>query len=412
MTDFNSNALYSLSGDRRGVLGSLQNITGELNEDVAASSPNYTANAFKNAYTGSLVLVVNGAEVHTLELSSSLNAINNNFNANDSGFSVSAVNFSETTDGIPDYTKTYRTGDYQVGTSDQNLGWNYARVIHRIGGSDTTTNYVEWVVDTDSNALGSSSLALDNFDHTDVYYQSGIGYFASRPSASYTYQATNVYRNVYQNGTAVSFPTTTNSSISNIRISGSGVATQDTAAASVSLPNLNNTANCEQQNIQVTGTVLFDDLTSISGGLGLYTSRDVAVASQIIHPLKATLSTTQLSKTSFMVYSGTIGSTTTSSAEHFGLETYRIVSGSYLSQSNVTSSGNTWNSLRSINDNGSYPEHADGLVSANGYLISPFQIGNDGDTRNTADGGSLQAPASNPNYSSLTNATEILLQTL
>ena len=177
---------------------------------------------FKNAYTGSLVLVVNGAEVHTLELSSSLNAINNNFNANDSGFSVSAVNFSETTDGIPDYTKTYRTGDYQVGTSDQNLGWNYARVIHRIGGSDTTTNYVEWVVDTDSNALGSSSLALDNFDHTDVYYQSGIGYFASRPSASYTYQATNVYRNVYQNGTAVSFPTTTNSSISNIRISGSG----------------------------------------------------------------------------------------------------------------------------------------------------------------------------------------------
>ena len=194
LTDFNSNALYSLSGDRRGVLGSLQNITGELNEDVAASSPNYTANAFKNAYTGSLVLVVNGAEVHTLELSSSLNAINNNFNANDSKFSVSAVNFSETTDGIPDYTKTYRTGDYQVGTSDQNLGWNYARVIHRIGGSDTTTNYVEWVVDTDSNALGSSSLALDNFDHTDVYYQSGIGYFASRPSASYTYQATNVYR--------------------------------------------------------------------------------------------------------------------------------------------------------------------------------------------------------------------------
>ena len=72
LTDFNSNALYSLSGDRRGVLGSLQNITGELNEDVAASSPNYTANAFKNAYTGSLVLVVNGAEVHTLQLSSSL----------------------------------------------------------------------------------------------------------------------------------------------------------------------------------------------------------------------------------------------------------------------------------------------------------------------------------------------------
>ena len=405
LADFNSNALYSLSGDRRGVLGSLQNITGELNEDVAASSPNYTANAFKNAYTGSLVLVVNGAEVHTLQLSSSLNAIEDSFNANDSGFSVSAVNFSETTDGIPDYTKTYRTGDYQVGTSDQNLGWNYARVIHRIGGSDTTTNYVEWVVDTDGNALTSGSLSLADFSHGNIYYQSGIGYFASRPSASYIYSASNVYRNVYQNGTAVSYPTTTNCSISNIRISGSGVTTQSTAAASVSLPALNNTTNCQQQNIQVTGTVLFDDLTSISGGLGLYTSRDIAVSSQIIHPLKATLSTTQLSKTSFMVYSGTIGSTTTSSAEYFGLETYRIVSGNYLSQSNVTSSINSWNSTYSINNTSSYLNHSDGMVTANGYLISPLQIGNNGDTRNSAQGGSLQAPTNNPNYSTLTNAT-------
>lgn len=404
LTDFDSNDLYSLSGDRRGVLGSLQNITGELNEDVAASSPNYVANAFKDAYTGSLVLEVNGAEVHTLDLHN-LNSVSDDFNANDSGFSVSAVSFSETTDGIPDYRKSYRTGDYQIGTSDQNLGWNYARVIHRIGASDTTTNYVEWVVDTDGNALGSASVQLDNFDHGDVYYQSGIGYFASRPSASYTYEASNVYRNVYQNGTAVSFPTTDNSSISNIRISGSGVATQDTAAASVSLPNLNNTTNCQQKNIQVSGTVLFDSLTSISGGLGLFTDYDVAVASQVIHPLKATLSTTELSKTSFMVYSGTIGSTTTSSAEYFGREIYRIVSGNYANQASVTSVSNKWNSARSVNDTGTYPEHADGMATSNGYLISPFQIGNDGDTRNTADGGLLQAPASNPNYSALTNAT-------
>ena len=404
LTDFNTNGLYSLSGDRRGVLGSLQNITGELNEDVAASSPNYVANSFKDAYTGSLVLEVNGAEVHTVSLHN-LNSVSDDFNSNDSGFSLSAVSFSETSDGIPDYTKPYRTGDYQIGTSDQNLGWNYARVIHRIGTNDTTTNYVEWVVDTNANALSSASLNLSNFDHDHVYYQSGVGYFASRPSASYTYKASNVYRNVYQNGNAITYPTTTNCSISNIRISGSGIHTTSSAASSLALGILNNSTNCHTTDLQVTGTVLFDSLTSISGGLGLYTDRDIAVASQITHPLKATLSTTQLSKTSFMVYSGTIGSTTTSSAEYFGLESYRIVSGNYLSQSNVTSSGNSWNSQRSVNDNGSYPEHADGMVSANGYLISPFKIGNDGDTRNTADGGSLQAPASNPNYSSLTHAT-------
>jgi hypothetical protein len=55
--------------------------------------------------------------------------------------------------------------------------------------------------------------------------------------------------------------------------------------------------------------------------------------------------------------------------------------------------------------NGGNNVHDDGMVTANGYAISPFQIGNDGDTRNTADGGSLQAPASSPNYSTLTNNT-------
>ena len=123
---------------------------------------NYPANAFKDAFTGSLVLVVNGLEVHSIDLNSTLNAIEANFNGNSSGFSVSSVGFSTTTDNIPDYTKPYRTGTYQVGSGDQNLGWNYARVIHRIGASDTNTNYVEWVVDTDSNGLSEANTALGN----------------------------------------------------------------------------------------------------------------------------------------------------------------------------------------------------------------------------------------------------------
>ena len=45
------------------------------------------------------------------------------------------------------------------------------------------------------------------------------------------------------------------------------------------------------------------------------------------------------------------------------------------------------------------------MVTANGFLISPLKIGNAGDTRNTTDGGSLQAPSGNPNYSSITEAT-------
>ena len=407
LTNFDSNALYSLSGDRRGVFSSKPVLDGELNEDVSSNGNNYPANAFKNAYTGSLVLEVNGIEVHSVDLGSTLDAISSNVNSNGSGFiSLSAVDFSTTTDNIPDYTKPHRTGSYKIRGGDQNLGWNYARVIHRIGASDTTTNYVEWVVDTDNNALAESNTTISNFDHLDVYYQSGIGYFASRPSASYTYEASNVYRNVYQNGTAIRFPTTTNCSITNIRQSGSGVTTDSTAAASVSLAALNNTADCEQQDLQVTGTVRFDDLTSISGGLGLFTDHDVAVASRITHPLKSNLNTTSKSKTSFMVYSGSLGSTNEHTNEYFNTETYRIVSGNYATQAEITSSSNIWNSQNHMTASGA-TGHVDGLVTSNGYLISPLQIGNAGNTQNLADGGRLQAPTSNPDYSSITGTRTI-----
>jgi hypothetical protein len=115
LSNFDSNDLYSLSGDRRGVFGSKPTLDGELNEDVSSNGNNYPANAFANAYTGSLVLVVNGIEVHSVDLNSTLSAISNDFNSNDSGFSVSSVDFSTTTDSIPDYTKPYRTVNYQVG---------------------------------------------------------------------------------------------------------------------------------------------------------------------------------------------------------------------------------------------------------------------------------------------------------
>ncbi len=405
LSDFDSNDNYSSSGDRLGVFSSKANIVGVLNADAPSGGLEYPSDSFKDAYQGTLELHVNGRKVHEINLASTVNAITNDFNGNNSGFSVSALNWSKTTDNILDYTKPYRTGTFQIGAADQDLGFNTARVVHNRGGGNYNTNYIEWVVDTDANALSSTNVALTNFNHPSIYYQSGVRYFASQPSASYTYDASNVYRNVYQDGTAVSFPTTTNCSINNIRIVGAGVNTLDSAAASVGLPNLNNTANCEAANIEVTGTVLFDNTTSISGGLGLFTDLDATVASSILHPLKSDLSTASQSKTSFMYHSGTIGSTTLTAQEYFGLETYRVQSSSYANQAAVTDAAQAWDSQISINDPGSYAAYANGLVTANGYLISPLQIGNAGDTRNVADGGSLQAPAGSPNYSTLSNST-------
>jgi len=407
LTNFDSNDLYSVSGDRRGIFSSAPTIDGEINDGISADGGgDYPSKAFGDAYDGDLILEVNGSEVHTIDISSTLSAINTT-NGNGSRLNVSAVSFSTTSDSIPDYNKPYRTGTYEIDPADHNVGWNYARLIHRTGGGDTVTNYVEWVVDpsgsTDDTAFGTATLA--NFDHNDVYYQSGIGYFASRPSASFDFLARNFYRNVYQNGTAISFPTTTNCSISNIRITGSGINTFNSGVSSTSMPALNDTAGCEVADIHITGTVLFDSLTSISGGLGLFTDYDVSVTGRVLHPFKSDRTTPTTSKTAFMVYSGSIGSTNLNTNEYFNTEDYRIVSGNYISQSNTTSSANAWDSTLSVNDAGGEAAHSDGMVTVNGYAISPLMIGNAGDTRNAADGGSLQAPSSNPNYSTLSNST-------
>jgi len=332
---------------------------------------------------------------------------NNNLSSN-TGFSVGAVGFSTTSDGVPDYTMPYRQGTYSIGTSLQRSGWNYARVVHKIGAAETLTNYVQWVVDpsgsTDNTAVDGETLS--NFGHNSTYYQSGIGYFAANPTGSYNFKASNFYTNVHSNdSSAISFPTTTNSQITNIKVQGSGITSFNSGVSSTSMPNLNNTDNCELTSIQVTGTVQYNgSSTSISGGLGIFTHANVSVKGRVLHPLKSDRDSSVLSKNAFMRYSGSIGSTTLTNNEYFGNETYRIVSGNYPNQTDLVAGGATWNSQTKMNNGGT---HDDGMVTANGFLISPLKIGKAGDTRNVAetDANGLQAPAGNPNYSSLTNST-------
>ena len=393
LTNFNANDVYSISGDRRGVFSAFTTIDGELNDNISGhGSSHYPAKAFGQAYSGSLVLEVNGTNIHQIDLTSDLGAITS-ANSNGSKLSVSAISYS-TKNSIPHYTLPYRTGTYEIVAADQNKGWNYARVKH----GSNVTNYVEWVVDpsgsVDDTAVSTPSLA--NFSHNDIYYQSGIGYFSSRPSASFAYTASNFYRNIYQNGTSITFPVTTNCSAINIRTTGSGIHTTSSAAASLDMPLLNATTNCQLTDIQITGTILFDDLTSISGGLGLFTAHDVSVNSRVLHPFKSDKTTSTSSKTAFMVYSGSIGSTNLTTNEYFNTEDYRIVSGNYVSQSNATSSANAWNPQTHMN---AANAHGDGMVTVSGYAISPFQIGVAGNTGHA----NLQSPAGNPDYSNLSD---------
>jgi hypothetical protein len=392
LTAVDVNELFSDDEDvTRGVFSAFEVMGGTINPTASAGA----SNAFYNAYTGSLILEVNGAEETTIDLESTRNAISSI--TDDSGLSVSSVAESLTSDGIPDYRLHYRTGTYSVGVNDQNSGWNYARVIHRVGGNDTTTNYVEWVVDPSGSVddTNVSTPVLSDFNHTDIYYQSGIGYFAANPSASFSFTGSNFYSNVYQNGTAISFPSPSNCQVTNIRITGSGINTFDSAVSSCDMPALNQTSDCELTSIEVTASVTYNGGTSISGAF--FSSEDASISGQVLHPFKSNGTTATQTKTGFMRYSGSIGSTTEATDEYFGLETYRIVSGNYANQAAVTSSANTWNSTLSINDTASYAEHADGMVTANGKVFSPLKIGVAGDTGHA----NLQAPAGNPDYSSL-----------
>ena len=187
---------------------------------------------------------------------------------------------------------------------------------------------------------------------THSVYQSGIGYFASNPTSNdFDFSGSNFYENVYSSDSAaVSFPTTTNCAVTNIRMTGSGITTTSLAATSTTLPFLNSGSNCQSTDIQVTGTMQYDGATpSISGGLGLFTDRDVSVTGRLKHPFKTDRTTSTASKTSFMVYSGSLSGTNSTTNEYFNTETYRIVSGNYANQTDTTSSANAWNPQTHMN---------------------------------------------------------------
>ncbi len=402
MSTINSNGAYTASGNRRAVFSSSPTVTGDINGD---------GTQFRNAYDGNLILEVNGIEVHSVNLHT-LTSIpaggGYDANGNGSGFDLSTLAWRQGPANANDYRYPYRTGTYTVAAADQRLGWNTVRVIHRTGGGDTVTTYAQWVVDTDGTTMASSSVNLPDFYHDELYYQSGVGYFAQQPSSSFALAASNVYRNVYWNGSSgITFPTATRCTVTNTRAEGSGVTTLDAAGNSKALPALNNSANCEQQILNITGNVRYNSTDSIVDGLSLFTAQDIFVNCLVKHPLKANLQTTTYTKDNFMYHSGSLaGTTNINTREDFQLESYRITANNYANQAAVTNASQAWVSSRSVNDP-AHTDHEDGMVTIKGYLISPIKIGNAGDTRNVAQGGSLQAPNGNPNYSTggLTNAT-------
>ena len=157
-------------------------------------------------------------------------------------------------------------------------------------------------------------------------------------------------------------------------------------------------ANSETLPIFVTHSIHFAQSESTPGPFG-DTAHSVTGAATVLHPLKSNLITTPVAKGVFLVFT----SSTTSDLhnnERFTTEAFRIQSGTYSTQNSVTDSGAKWDSATSMN-NGSELGHYAGMLVYNDLLISPLSGVLGGDYRSVGDGGALQAPTGNPNYSSL-----------
>ena len=411
------NDLYQTSTNgnnlRRAVFDGSTIFEGDLNEDVASPGLDYVANAFSDANTGSLKLEVNGSVIFQFEITGSEDLVgtgapgsgtdNSNVNSNGSGFiALSEWSPGLFDNGVPRYSEVQRTARYRVVAADQRNGWNYARVIHTVGGVDRETNYVEWINDNNSDALSSAGNNLSIFGDDSFNYLSGVKYFSS-PSGSVETRISNIYKNVYSDSaSAISFTSLSNATASKIIQSGSGLSsTKTTSASTDSLQTLNANTDSQNEILHVSGTINFTRSKSLPGTYT--TAYSCAGAMTFVHPLKTNHTITTQTTTNLLVWTPS-DTSNANTDEYFTGESYRLVSASYGAMSDVSGGSNNWNSQRSMNDQSTYPEHATGLLIYDDYLIPPKDGGSSGDFRNHDEGGGIESPAGNVNYSSLTNA--------
>ena len=367
----------STSGNnlRIGLLNGNTIITGDLNEDVPADThtsgqTNYPVNAFGDANSGTLKLFVNGSLIHSLDLSSFTGSGNPgsgtalSVNADGSGFTnLSMTSNAKFADGTALDLFKHRTGRYTINTPSQRLGWNYANVVHTLSSGNVSTNYVEWINDADNNLLNAAGSVFDTLTMTGDVRLSGVKYHAGG-SAQYRVRVTNAYKNVY--------------STSNI--------TFTTANCSISSQVMPSAANNENKVLHLTGSATINANSLLN--------ESITSAVNVPHPLKSNLSSGgPQSIPGILMWAYSNSSTVLS--ETFRRENYRLISGSYTSQSTVTNYNNTWDSTVHVSGSNAY---SDGLIFYNQRLYSPNQGANNGNFSGITNG-----PSSNVNYSSITS---------
>ena len=373
--DINGTYSQSTSGNnlRRATFAGATVINGTLNADVASdgSYPNYPADSFGDADSGTLILEVNGATLVTASMTNASagtgvpgSGTGTALNASGSGFyDLSQTGSAHFEDGTELDIFQHRTGLYKVAAANQRNGWNYLRVRHSSSAFNRTTNYVEWVNDPENTALAASAGSLSSLSMTGELLMSGVKYYTGG-SATYTVKVDNAYRNIYSTSN-ISFNTT------NVSVASQAFPSIDYAGG-----------ESETKQLQLTASATINASTILDGS--------ITVGVTVPAPLKSNLSNAQAQSIGdILLYTYSNNSSTTS--ETFRREDYRIISGAYGAQADITAGGNTWDSTAALTGN-------DGLLFYNQRLYSPI----DGDIPNNGDFSSItNGPGSNVDYSAI-----------
>ena len=133
-------------------------------------------------------------------------------NANTSGFTNTSITASSFDGNGAEWNIfKHRTARYKVDVNSMVSGWNYARVIHTIGSTNKTTNYVEWINDPSGsvNNLAAANGRIEDITLVGSKFLSGVEYNTDA-TANYKVDIQNMYQNVYPASAPISF-TVTNS---------------------------------------------------------------------------------------------------------------------------------------------------------------------------------------------------------
>lgn len=366
------NTAYSVSGNVRGIINNSTAVTATLAQSVVPSFANsrpYPNYAFGDADQGTLHLEINGVVVHSVNLVSFVSG--NSFNANGSGFNLSAPTSVKFDNGNSLDLFKYRTGTVNVAAASMVPGYNSIRIRHEYStGIFRDTNSINWVVDNDTTATSYTGATLDALGMTGSRYISGVRYHTGG-SANYAITIQNAYKNTYSsNAAAISFNGT------------------NCVATALSLANMATYTD----NVVISGRVATINATRL-----LNTS--ISITTSTMRTVQSTITSGFSSIANLLVDNQADDSTSIN--ETFNGEAFRIHSGVSLTDvaygaGTAGASGFTWDSAQNLIAGNA--NHSTGLLISNGELSYPTNTTHIGTIANGNFSVASNGYASNANY--------------